>query len=134
MIKPAPRLITPCCGVFAAFLAHHEPEFVVVFDKAKGALNKAGNWQGRMAWSELLSLLRSIGIQYAHCFGIVPMSFGKAAREGLFEDGTQYVIWIRGHFMTWRNGLIYDQLYPEGVKWESRNASRCKIKGVVKIL
>ena len=134
MIKPAPRLIIPCCGVFAAFLAHQEPEFGVVFDKAKGTLKKANNWQGRMTWEEHLFLLRSIGIQYKHFPKPVGMTVGKASDEEIFEKGAQYVIWIRGHFMTWRSGLIYDQLYPEGVYWRMRKVSRCRIKGIVKIL
>jgi len=134
MIKKAPRLITPSCGVFAAFLAHREPEFVVVFDKARGTLKKANNWQGRMTWEEHLFLLRSVGIQYKHCHKPIGMTVERAASEQYFEEETQYVIWIRGHFMTWRNWLIYDQLYPEGVKWYLRKVSRCRIKGIVKIL
>ena len=134
MIKPAPVVPTPCCGVYAAFLAHHNPEFEPVFKASKETLGRADNWKGRMTWTELRNLLRSFGIQFEPYGCAVGLTVGQAARGGHFQPDDQYVIWIRGHFMTWRNGLIYDQFYPNGVEYGRRNVIRCRIKGIIEIL
>ena len=134
MIKPAPVVPTPCCGVYAAFLAHPEPEFEPVFRESKETLGKANNWQGRMRWSELVSLLEKFNIQHK-CFEMLQRrTVGTFAKKHWFDPDTQYVIWINGHFMTWKNGMIYDQFYPNGTPYQRRPVGRNIIKGIIKIL
>lgn len=135
MIKPAEKIYAPCCGVFAAFLAHPEHEdFDPVFDEARDALGRTKGWRGRMAWSEVKFLLSSFGVQHENFGRAVGAQIGAAVESGYFEAGVKYVVMIAGHFLTIRNGLCYDQSYPNGVEADRYFAKRRVIKYAIKIL
>ena len=128
MIKPAPWLRLPCCGVYAVFLAVPYPEFTPVFTRAKSVLGRSNGWKGRMMVRELFSLLQSFGVQFASYRDPLKLTIGRAFKDGHFAKDSQYVLSISGHFLTIRNGLCYDQSNPNGVHVSEYRWRRSKIK------
>lgn len=137
MIKEAKPVNLPCCGVFAVFLATPEPEFDPVFKKSKHKLGFGDRWQGRMTWRQLLSLLKTFGIQHrdkSDGDSPVGLTVNSAIKRGYFTISRQYVIFISGHFFTLKDGKVYDQSHPLGLPLRDSKFGRRKIKNLAVIL
>ena len=137
MIKPnAPRIHAPVCGVFAVYLADKKRDFDGVFNLSKEVLGRRSNWKGRMYWNEVLSLLRTVGVKVSE----VPEIFYEGAtlenlaKSGVVSDGRQYVLFVSGHFLTFKDGLCYDQSNPEGKPVAEYRRRRSTVKQLAVIV
>ncbi|HYH16117.1 MAG TPA: hypothetical protein VD794_12900 [Flavisolibacter sp.] len=121
----------PICGILAVAIAAgvsypvaYQTLRTVFHEKKLGSRFRGTTWQGQQ-----LAALDRLAVKYrVFQFDKSVMKFCELHQD----DGFIYLISIKGHIMTFKNGFIIDQHFC--APWQEYAHPRMKIKRVVKIV
>lgn len=119
----------PICGLHAIALATPDKtvDDVERFYKPK----KGRSWKGRLYWIELVEGLKAFGVQHKE-LEVCSRKTAKTTVEQL-ESGKQYLVFVTGHFFTYKDGLLWDQYYNSGKPLTESKWARKRVRRVVQI-
>lgn len=120
------------CGPTAVATISETPfEFVDTYMRYKNG--KKGNWRGASTLHQCLDALRHFGVTFKLAsFENLQLSFFI---DFLAKPDTTYFLWVPGHFMTLRNGKLFDQGTVNGaIPYTQHRRKNCKIKIAYEII
>jgi len=121
----------PICGVLAVAIAAGVSYQVSLAALKRNMPSHRKRFTGGTYDQQQLAALSQLGVQYQVTL-VDGWRFGEMVEAGKFEADTTYLITIRGHIFTYRNGIVCDQ--SKNMLWSETLTKKKKVLRIVKII
>jgi len=97
-----------CCGVLAVAMLADVP-FQTAWDALLSLQPRPKRWRGGTTHTQRLKALALLGVATESAQGLPRRTLATIVRSTLLEPGVTYMVRVRGHVVTVRNGIVVDQ-------------------------